>query len=110
MARTLRWTVGVALALLLAAGPAALVLPASAQEEAAPKLEDLPLELIGEVIRRMPAKRFIALYENVLKDMRRTAAKKNSPKKVSSQKKPAKKAAPRSSNERGRATRSAAGR
>lgn len=31
------------------------------------KVEDLPLEVIGEAIRRMPAKTFIAHYESVLK-------------------------------------------
>ena len=31
------------------------------------KLEDLPLELIGQAIARVPAKDFIALYESVIK-------------------------------------------
>jgi len=31
------------------------------------KLEDLPLELIGEAIARVPAKTFIAYYESVIK-------------------------------------------
>jgi hypothetical protein len=30
------------------------------------KLEDVPLEVIGEAIKRMPAKKYIALYEKLL--------------------------------------------
>jgi hypothetical protein len=72
------------------------------------KLEDLSLELVGEAIRRMPAKRFIAFYEDALKDMLRSTRKKKSPMKEASKKKTPKKAASRSSKAHGRATRSAA--
>lgn len=35
------------------------------------KLEDLALDVIGEAIRRLPARKFIAYYESVIKDSRR---------------------------------------
>jgi hypothetical protein len=35
------------------------------------KLEDLPLEIIGEAIRRVPVKEFILYYESVLKTARK---------------------------------------
>lgn len=31
------------------------------------KLDDIPLELIGEAIKRVPAKKFIAIYESAIK-------------------------------------------
>jgi hypothetical protein len=40
------------------------------------KLEDVPLEVIGETIRRNPAKAYIALYETVQKEPRKRVAKK----------------------------------
>jgi hypothetical protein len=30
------------------------------------KIEDVPLEVIGEAIKRVPAKKFIAIYEKAL--------------------------------------------
>jgi len=33
------------------------------------KLEDLPLEIIGEAIRRQPAKKYIEVYESTMRDM-----------------------------------------
>jgi hypothetical protein len=30
------------------------------------KLEDVPLEVIGEAIKRVPAKKYIAMYEKAL--------------------------------------------
>jgi hypothetical protein len=38
------------------------------------KLEDLALEVIGEVIRRVPARAFIDYYESVLKTARKRPA------------------------------------
>jgi hypothetical protein len=38
------------------------------------KLEDLPLDVIGEAIRRVPAKRFIAYYESWILPANKTAA------------------------------------
>jgi hypothetical protein len=29
-------------------------------------LEDVPLEVIGEAVKRMPAKKYIAIYEKML--------------------------------------------
>jgi len=40
------------------------------------KLEDLPLSLIGQAIKRMPVKKYIELYETVIKDMVRRASRK----------------------------------
>jgi hypothetical protein len=42
------------------------------------KLDDLPLELIGETIRRMPVKRHIELYEKALQTPRRAVKPKQS--------------------------------
>lgn len=50
------------------------------------KPEDLALDVIGEAIRRVPARKYIAYYESVIKDVRRKPAAKSAPKK----KKPAK--------------------
>ncbi len=45
------------------------------------KLADLPLEIIGESIRRVPARKFIAFYEAALKaNLRRRAKKPARPK------------------------------
>jgi hypothetical protein len=30
------------------------------------KIEDVPLEVVGEAIRRVPAKKYIAIYEKML--------------------------------------------
>ncbi len=43
------------------------------------RVEDLALDVIGEAIRRMPAREFIAYYESVLKDSRRGGAKASKP-------------------------------
>lgn len=40
------------------------------------KLEDLPLDVIGEAVRRMPAKTFIAHYEKSILTMNQQAAKR----------------------------------
>ncbi len=40
------------------------------------KLEDVPLEVVGESIRRMPAKKFIEQYENGLQAFSKPKAKK----------------------------------
>jgi hypothetical protein len=45
------------------------------------KLEDLPLDVIGELIRRVPAKKYIEFYESLLKMMSKRPAKKKAPKK-----------------------------
>jgi hypothetical protein len=39
------------------------------------KLDDLPLEVVGEAIRRNPTKAYIALYESVLKEAVKRPAK-----------------------------------
>jgi hypothetical protein len=39
------------------------------------KLDDLPLDVVGEAIRRVPAKKFIAHYEAAVPAARRRAAK-----------------------------------
>ena len=66
------------------------------------KLEDLPLEIIGEAIKRVPVKKFVDHYESAIKSSgkrpkKKTAAtskvKKSSPKKKASKKKVAKKKA-----------------
>jgi hypothetical protein len=41
------------------------------------KLEDLPLDVIGEAIRRMPAKKYIANYEAVLQKSAKSKANGN---------------------------------
>jgi hypothetical protein len=43
------------------------------------KLEDVPLEVIGEAIRRHPAKAYIALYESVMNEPRKRPVKKKVP-------------------------------
>ena len=49
------------------------------------KIEDVPLEVIGEVIRRTPAKKFIAHYESVFGESKGRSAK-SSKKKVAKKK------------------------
>lgn len=44
------------------------------------KLEDLALDVIGELVRRMPAREFIQHYESVLKNSRRRPAKSSAKK------------------------------
>ncbi len=39
------------------------------------KLDDVPLKVIGEAIRRVPAKKFIDHYESVIKSARKPAGK-----------------------------------
>lgn len=43
------------------------------------KLDDLALDVIGEVIRRVPARKFIAYYESIIKDSRRKPSTKVAP-------------------------------
>ncbi|MFQ5462280.1 MAG: DUF1801 domain-containing protein [Phycisphaerae bacterium] len=43
------------------------------------KLKDVPLPVIGEAIKRVPVKKFIAFYESVVPAYRRGAAKTRSP-------------------------------
>ena len=52
------------------------------------KLDDLPLDVIGEAVRRVPANKFIAHYEAALQQR-----KKGSPKKTAGPKRASKKAA-----------------
>lgn len=46
------------------------------------KIEDVPLEVIGQVIKRVPVKKFIENYEAVIKKPGKPAAKKVTKKKV----------------------------
>lgn len=63
------------------------------------KLEDVPLEVIGEAIRRIPARTYIARYEEVLKQTKgagaakKAAAQKPATKKSAAPEKPATKPA-----------------
>jgi hypothetical protein len=43
------------------------------------KLDDLPLEVIGEAIRRVPARAYIAYYESAMRAMNKRAASKAAP-------------------------------
>ena len=43
------------------------------------KLDDLALDVIGEAIKRMPVKKYIAYYESVMKDYRKQKAVGKSP-------------------------------
>lgn len=57
------------------------------------KLEDVPLEVVGQAIKRVPAKKYIEHYESVVKTgSKRPARKKAAAKKTGSKKKAAKKA------------------
>jgi hypothetical protein len=47
------------------------------------KLDDLALDVIGEAIKRMPAKKFIAFYESVMKDYRQKKAEGKTPRRKS---------------------------
>jgi hypothetical protein len=42
------------------------------------KIDDVPLEVIGQAIRRVPAKKFIAYYESVIASTGKRAGKANS--------------------------------
>lgn len=55
------------------------------------KLEDLPLDVIGEAIRRVPAKNYIAFTEKALAAIGKGPAKKSAAKKTASAAAPAKK-------------------
>lgn len=58
------------------------------------KLDDIPLDVIGEAIRRMPAKKFVAEYEKALASMPTAKAARSATKaKAPSAKKPAPKRA-----------------
>jgi hypothetical protein len=46
------------------------------------KLDDLPLEVIGEAIKRMPAKKYLEFYESILKGMAQRRSTKRAAKKV----------------------------
>ncbi len=48
------------------------------------KLDDLPLEVIGEAIRRMPADRYIEYYESTFRTLSKRARTKAKPKKPQS--------------------------
>ena len=39
------------------------------------KIDDVPLKVIGQVIKRIPAKKFIAQYESILASMSRRSGK-----------------------------------
>lgn len=62
------------------------------------KIEDIPLEVIGETIKRVPVKKFIAHYESAVKTAgkrptkkkmaKKNTAKKNTAKKSTAKKKP----------------------
>ena len=54
------------------------------------KLDDLPLEVIGEAIARMPAKKWIEVYQTAISTMRKSPSK---PKKAKRKAKPAAKKA-----------------
>jgi len=43
------------------------------------RLDDVPLKVIGEAIKRVPAKKFIAYYESVLQSMSKRRSAKNHP-------------------------------
>ena len=45
------------------------------------KLEDVPLEVIGQAIKRVPAKKYIAIYEQMLGPARLAQRKKQQKKK-----------------------------
>jgi hypothetical protein len=55
------------------------------------KLEDLPLEVIGEAVRRVPVKDFVAHYEKAILTMNRQAATRRAAKKKTAAKKVVKK-------------------
>jgi hypothetical protein len=55
------------------------------------KIDDLPLNVIGEAIRRVPAKKFIELYESAIKSMGKRTGKEKS----AAAKKPPRSAAPK---------------
>lgn len=56
------------------------------------KLEDVPLDVVGQAIKRVPVKKFLEHYESVIGAGGKRAAKKTAPKKKSiSKKAPAKK-------------------
>lgn len=47
------------------------------------KLEDVPLEVVGEAVRRVPVKKFIACYESVIGPDRRRGSKAGTEKRTS---------------------------
>ena len=55
------------------------------------KLDDVALDVIGEAIKRVPAKQFIAVYEGILKG----GSKRKPAKKAAAKKQPAKQKAPK---------------
>jgi hypothetical protein len=42
------------------------------------KLEDLPLDVIGEAVKRMPTKKYLAVYEECMETLYKQAAKARS--------------------------------
>lgn len=62
------------------------------------RLEDIPLELVGQVVKKMPVKRFVEVYEaglpaKVLAKRSATTTKKSATKKAAAKKKAAKRSA-----------------
>lgn len=57
------------------------------------RLEDVPLEVVGEAVRRVPVAKYLAFYESMIQSPRkpRKAAKKKATKKKAAKKKAAKK-------------------
>jgi hypothetical protein len=72
------------------------------------KVDDLPLEVIGEAVRRVPVKKFLAFYEETLAGTKRAkpAAKKKVAKKTAKEKSTAKK---HTSTKKGKGVKKAAG-
>jgi hypothetical protein len=66
------------------------------------KLDDLPLAVIGEAIARMPAKKWIEVYDECIKELRKGAAKPAKAKK-STMKSPARRAKTRAKKAKARA-------
>jgi len=69
------------------------------------KLEDLPLELIGETVRRSPAKAYIDYYEKALLSMNKAAAARKAARMASAKSSTAKSPARRDSARSGAAAR-----
>lgn len=58
------------------------------------KLDDVPLDVIGQSIKRVPVKKFIDYYESAIKGARTKSTSKAAAKKSATQKTPAKKQTP----------------
>jgi hypothetical protein len=57
--------------------PSRLTWPRCLKTAARQKLDDLPLEVIGEAVRRVPAKKYIEFYESSIRTMNKRASKKS---------------------------------